>query len=196
MDDINRGSVQRNTVSESSASSDVEEPIKQNKNVHTEHDHHDHHGSSSNFVVIVLLALILLILVGAGSAYLYNNHKQQDQPVNTTATEASQVNTSEYQAVFLSNGQIYFGKLVNITPTYIKLTDIYYLESQAAQGSSTTSSTTSGSSSGSSKVVLIKLGNEIHGPEDAMQIYRDQVMFWENLKPSGDVTQAIDKYQQ
>jgi len=156
---------------------------------------HVHYHAPSNAPVLVLLVLILIFLVGGASAYLYNYDKQQNQPVNTTATEASQVNTKEYQAVFLTNGQIYFGKLTTITSSYIKLTNIYYLESQGSQGSSTSSTSSTNSSSGTSKVVLVKLGSEIHGPEDAMQIYRTQVMFWENLKPSGDVTQAIDKYQ-
>ncbi len=41
--------------------------------------------------------------------------------------EAKQFVRSEYQAVFLSNGQVYFGKLHNSGYQY-KLTDVYYLQ--------------------------------------------------------------------
>ena len=48
--------------------------------------------------------------------------------------------------------------------------------------------------SDNSDVQLIKLGNELHGPEDQMQITKDQVLFWENLKADGKVSKAIDSY--
>jgi hypothetical protein len=38
---------------------------------------------------------------------------------------------------------------------------------------------------------LTKLGGEIHGPEDLMVINRSQILFVENLKPSGEVSKAI-----
>jgi len=34
---------------------------------------------------------------------------------------------SGYQAVFLSNGQVYFGHLAKVNSAYPELTDIYYL---------------------------------------------------------------------
>jgi hypothetical protein len=43
---------------------------------------------------------------------------------------------------------------------------------------------------------LIKLGKEVHGPEDAMIINRDQVQFYENLKSDGEVAKLIDQYKQ
>ena len=45
-----------------------------------------------------------------------------------------------------------------------------------------------------SNVQLIKLGNEIHGPEDNMIIARDQVLFFENLKNDGKVSATIKDY--
>jgi hypothetical protein len=42
---------------------------------------------------------------------------------------------------------------------------------------------------------LIKLGNEVHGPEDSMVIERSQVLFFENLKNDGKVVDSINKYQ-
>jgi len=110
-------------------------------------------------------------------------------------SEASSVNTKEYQAVFLTNGQVYFGKLKVVNHQYLKLTDIYYLQVQQSSSSSSAASQLNSTSNSGSNVQLIKLGNELHGPEDQMSINREQVLFWENLKNNSKVTQAISNYQ-
>ena len=98
--------------------------------------------------------------------------------------------STQFQAVFLTNGQVYFGHLKNPGGANPVLSDIYYLQSndQNPQTGTTTPSTTS-----SSQLSLIKLGSELHGPEDQMVIKADQILFWENLKDSGKVVQAIDQ---
>lgn len=126
---------------------------------------------------LVLIAIILLVF---GLLWYFRGG----------FSEGSYINKSEYQAVFLSNGQVYFGKLDKLTSQYAELTDIYYLQVQQ-----TVQPNQNSSSSQPQNVQLVKLGNELHGPEDAMQINRDQVVFWENLKPSGKVSQAIAQYQ-
>ena len=50
---------------------------------------------------------------------------------------------------------------------------------------------TTSTSSTPQQVQLVKLGNELHGPEDAMYINRQSVLFWENLKNDGKVAKAI-----
>lgn len=97
---------------------------------------------------------------------------------------------SEWQAVFLTNGQVYFGKLSGVSSDFVTLKDIYYLQVQSAVQPSASQTATADQS----KVSLIKLGNELHGPMDEMKISRTQVLFYENLKAEGKVVQAIDKY--
>jgi hypothetical protein len=95
---------------------------------------------------------------------------------------AAAINPSEYQAVFLTNGQVYFGKLEAPGGDFYYLRHIYYLASQVSpQGAKAPQQN------------LIKLGNEIHGPEDLMVINRSQILFVENLKPSGRVSRAINR---
>ena len=99
------------------------------------------------------------------------------------------VKSSEYQAVFLTNGQVYFGKFSHVSSSYVELTKIFYLQvqQQVQPGSTTTNNS-------QQQVSLAKLGGELHGPEDEMFISRDQILFWENLKPSGKVSTAIANY--
>lgn len=109
---------------------------------------------------------------------------------NANPSEGQYVSSSHYQAVFLSNGQVYFGKIQAVNAKYIDLTNIFYLNSNA-----TSSTDTSKTSSSSNNYTLIKLGCELHGPYDRMVINADQVTFWENLQDSGQVVKTIKNWQ-
>ncbi len=93
-----------------------------------------------------------------------------------------------YQAVFLTNNQVYFGKISNVNGDYVDLKDIYYLQVQQSvqPGDGKTADP---------QVSLAKLGTELHSPEDHMRINRDQILFWENLSDKGKVIEAIKKNQ-
>jgi hypothetical protein len=98
--------------------------------------------------------------------------------------------TQGYQAVFLSNGQVYFGKL-EASGGWLKLSDIYYL--QTSQPLQTTNNVLPVDQN--QNIQLVKLGNELHGPRDEMYIGRKEVLFWENLKDDSKVVDAISKYK-
>ena len=77
----------------------------------------------------------------------------------------------------------------------MKMTDIFYLQNQGSTNARADSSNPQEASSDQNNVQLVKLGKEIHGPEDEMIISRDQVLFYENLKTDGKVAQSIEKYK-
>lgn len=126
-------------------------------------------------IAILLVALIGYVVLGGGAG---------------TAGEGRNVNDEKMQAVFLNGGQVYFGKIKNLNGKFIHLSDIYYLrvnqQVQPEQGQQA-QPTDDG-------VSLVKLGCELHGPEDQMFINREQVVFWENLKEDGQVAQAVAEY--
>lgn len=105
-------------------------------------------------------------------------------------TADSAVKSKEYQAVFLTNGQVYFGKVSRVDSSYVKLTDIYYLQVQQ-----TVQPKDAAAAANNQQVSLAKLGGELHGPEDVMFVSRQQVLFWENLKTDGKVAKAISDYK-
>jgi hypothetical protein len=131
-------------------------------------------------VWIVVIIVVAVAILGAVGMWAYN-----------TFTSPDGIKKNQYQAIFLTNGQVYFGKLGSVNDKYIDLTDIYYLQVQ--QSVQPTDRTNSNSDP---QVSLAKLGSELHGPEDQMHISRDQVLFWENLKDNGKVVDAIKKNQQ
>ena len=92
-----------------------------------------------------------------------------------------------YQAVFLTNGQVYFGKLYREDGQFAVLRDIYYLQvtqsPQPIQPGQTPPT----------NINLVKLGGELHGPTDEMRINRDQILFVEDLSSGSRVVDAINK---
>lgn len=94
-----------------------------------------------------------------------------------------------WQAVFLSNSTVYFGQVSSYGGQWLELRDVYYL--QRAQTPQPSGGTEEQASKG--KLVLIKLGNELHGPRDSMRINREHIVFVEDLKPDSQVVTAIGK---
>lgn len=107
------------------------------------------------------------------------------------ATGEADIKKDGFQAVFLKGGQVYFGKITKITTTQITLENIYYLRTNGAANSSIADI----NNPGGNDVSLVKLGEELHGPEDVMRIERINVDFWENLKDDGQVVKAIKEYE-
>jgi hypothetical protein len=120
---------------------------------------------------ILLVALIVFIAIGGPRA------------------EQRFVEDDKFQAVFLNGGQVYFGQVTNLNDQYMRLVDIYYLRvNQPVQPAE-------GAFNEEGEISLVKLGCELHGPKDEMLINRDQIVFWENLKTDGQVTQAIATFR-
>ena len=129
------------------------------------------------FVVLLFSGAILAISI---TALLYFGRR----------SESHFVDQDKYQAVFLTNGQVYFGKVASLSGNYVNLGEIYYLNSQQqpeAKDKTAAAAQTSFS--------LVKLGCELHGPSDQMIINREQVSFWENLNADGKVAKAIDQWK-
>ncbi len=108
--------------------------------------------------------------------------------------ESDFVDSSKMQAVFLNGGQVYFGHISHLNSQYLRVKDIYYLRvNQTVQPNQ---QNTANQQATQNDISLVKLGCELHGPEDSMVINREQIIFWENLKGDGQVAKAVEKYVQ
>lgn len=116
--------------------------------------------------IIVVVLVGLLLYIGVYTWKLRN---------------MSNVDPNTYQVVFLSNNLQYFGHLRNIGTRNPTLYDIYYVQSQNVQGQTPADQ----------KFVLIKLGNEMFGPEDVMHLSKDTILFWQNLRPDSRIVKGI-----
>lgn len=128
--------------------------------------------------VALLFSLTVLCLAVAYFLSVYNPN------------DSKYILDNKYQAVFLTNGQVYFGKIANINGRYVNLKTIFYLNSQSQTNQSTNNT------SGNNQFTLVKLGCELHGPYDQMIINRSNVTFWENLQDNSQVVKSIKQWQQ
>ena len=123
-------------------------------------------------ILLVLIGLLLVILVvrtqlfRAGIATLF------------APSAAELIDRNAYQAVFLTNGSTFFGKLQPQGDEWFLLSDVFYLTT-TDQGAPQ----------------LIKRGNEPQGPREPMIIPRQQVLFIENLRDESDVVNLIRRFK-
>ena len=124
----------------------------------------------------ITVGFVIILAVGGLWYYLMGPGAGNQEPVGSIAS-------GEYQAVFLDNGQVYFGKLKTSRGEFYTLTDVFYLQSGSAGIDQT------------ANLSLTKLGSEAHGPEDRMQINVEHVLFVEDMKNDSKVVQAIQSYK-
>lgn len=120
-------------------------------------------------VLILLIVLVLIVrtqLFRAGIATLFA----------PGATEI--IDGNAYQAVFLTNGSTYFGKLREQGDHWFVLEDVFYLSVTQETGTQ-----------------LIKRGSEPQGPKEPMLIPKSQVLFIENMREDGEIFTAIKRFK-
>jgi len=133
---------------------------------------------SSKMHLVVIIALGLIAVISLLLLYVVGFRNNQK--------DAKEFIPEGIQAVFLTNGQVYFGEVSDLNESNISLKNIYYLQSDKTNQPSQLDA--------QSDLKLIKLGNELHGPQDTMHINRDHVLFIEPLKPDSKVVKAISEY--
>lgn len=137
-----------------------------------------------------LAGIIAVIVLGLAVNGAINLTGSAGQGATGTSTVSPAVASDRYQAVFLTNGQVYFGKISSMTSATVTMEDIYYLQ-QGVQGQDQADEQ-GPTSPTNTQLQLTKLGKELHGPEDIMYIERSQVLFWENLRDDSEVVKNIE----
>ncbi len=102
------------------------------------------------------------------------------------------INPNEYQAVFFTSGQACLGKLQPVDTAYMRLTNVFCLQKQADVATAKADATAKAGEA--SNIQLTNLANDALGPHDEMIIARNQILFYENLKPDGKAAKAIQSY--
>jgi len=119
-------------------------------------------------LVLLIVGVILLIAVIAFLVFT----------VLSTAPKA-------WSAVFLSNGQMYFGHLT-MGRKMVTLQDVHYLQVQEVPAAKE-------GEQPQQQLSVIKLGsNEVYGPESVMQINRDHILYIQKLTKDSQVVKTIE----
>jgi len=85
---------------------------------------------------------------------------------------------TEYQAVFLDNGQVFFGKIGATDSAFLTLRDVYYVQ-RVVSGEKK-----------EARSILMRLGSEWHGP-DFMRINTRHIVRLEPVAPDSQVARLI-----
>lgn len=93
------------------------------------------------------------------------------------------IGRASYQAVFLANGQVFFGRYYDRIGPYVKVVSPYYIQQ--------TGDTTDPNKPPESRIV--RRGDELHGPLPEMLVPRTSVVFVEDLTDGSPVAQFIAK---
>lgn len=124
--------------------------------------------------VHIATAIAVVLLVGVALWWLFFKGQQH-------------IMSGRYQAVHLENGQIFFGKLQNTGGDFLTLRDPYYTPQLSTKADDKTPTQT--------QLSLIKVGEEVYGPERSVSIARSTVQYWENLRDDSKVIDAIKQQQ-
>ncbi|HZP96501.1 MAG TPA: hypothetical protein VFC31_09230 [Candidatus Limnocylindria bacterium] len=89
---------------------------------------------------------------------------------------------AKYQAVFLSNGQTYFGRYLDRLGPYVKIENAFYIQQQPAQQQTQ-----------NPELKLVRRGSELHQPDAEMLVPKDAILFVEDLRPDSQVAQFMDR---
>ncbi len=125
-------------------------------------------------------AVLLLLIAGFVLSGLWYGYQMWVGP------QSDILGPNKYAAVFLTTNEVYFGKVSSISDEFVILRDVYY---PRVNDTSTTDIN-------QPNVLLVKTGNELHGPQDKMFINRDQVTIIQPLRPDSQVVQTIASYEE
>jgi hypothetical protein len=89
---------------------------------------------------------------------------------------------AQYQAVFLANGQTYFGRYYDRLGAYAKIEDVYYL--QQVQGSDPNAAPDN---------KILRRGQELHEPTSRMLIPKSAILFVEDLTDASPIAQFMQR---
>lgn len=134
-------------------------------------------GGISKLLIIILLFVLVIAFIGV-SLWQDGTFRNISQTLRFK---------NSYQAVFLNNGQLYFGKITEITNAYIIMDRPHFLqlaqepidqEEQEVQP----------------EMKLISIKDEFHKPKDFILIEKSSVIFIEELRSVSQIADAIENF--
>jgi hypothetical protein len=117
-----------------------------------------------------VLGCIVSLLIGLAIGHVATRKMERGSPAFPTS----------YQAVLLSNGSVYYGKLSGYGTRNPLLTDVFYILSKTNPDTKQVTN------------VLVKRGKELHGP-DRMYLNSRQIIFVEPVGNDSTVAKLINE---
>lgn len=128
-------------------------------------------GENRRETLWIVTGCVVCLLVGVAIGHVVTYHL-----VGRHHTALS----TPYQAVLLSNGAVFYGRLSGYGTSHPVLTSVYYIVSNTDPNTKQVTN------------VLVKRGKELHGP-DRMYLNANQIVFVEPVGPDSKVAQLINE---
>ncbi|MBI3685674.1 hypothetical protein HY250_04680 [Candidatus Azambacteria bacterium] len=134
--------------------------------------------------ILIVIAVLLLAAIDAN----YNISS------SFGATAAAK---GKWQAVFLTNGQVYFGHLSPYGFHSFVLNNVYYVRSSRVSAAAPAEKDKNAKNAAEeqpqaeTRNELVKISQDLHGPEDTMFIPKTQILFWQNLRDDSQIVATI-----
>lgn len=173
-----------------------------------------HKSTKNKLIIIIILTIVIIIIAFFTLTYILlkyrsNNSNRNTQPISTqnvsntamyndlkkdsentvpeTGSNVNKPNQETYQAVYLKDGKIYFGKLTLNTDGGYTLANVFYLKGGKYIGNGKISYDKGES------VSLSVLSSQTN-TTNKLDLKKDEVSKWENMDNSTDVPKAINEY--
>ncbi len=130
------------------------------------------------FIISLLLLLFLLFWI----FFLRNS----DKASNVVADKQKE---ARWYAVKLVNGEVFYGKIADITADPILITNVYYNYDQLINKKGAVDEKINNKND--EKLKIVKRGNETYGPDGTMNIIRSQILYMEPLRQDSEIIKAI-----
>lgn len=132
--------------------------------------------------------LVVVVLLGAGF-FIYKNMG------GGAVIKDSGDGLSDYSAVFVNGGGIYFGKITKMDGREIILEEVYNYGIVPAEDEEGNTSANNANGEQATRPTLFDASKVGIAPASRYRINRDQVILWYSLKSDSDVVKTIDEYK-
>lgn len=159
-------------------------------------------------LVFILIGILIIIMVGASGYFVWHqqasvakqNTQKNENNTNNTAQSSTDYkkqdvkpnidkpNSEKYQAVYLSDGNIYFGELTALSDGSFELAKVFYLNGGEYEGNGKISYK---NNVNVSLDVLYK--NEYSTKK--LTLTKQDVIKWEDMDSSSEISNAIVTYK-
>ena len=122
-------------------------------------------------IVRLILIVLFLVILAVGIRYVIGNLPSG----GTDLTRKADPSASSYYAIFLSDGQIYFGEIIENNENEMAISNAYRMQPSGQTYS------------------LLKLTDEAYGPTNKIFVNRSHVLFYEQLRKDSRVVELINQ---
>ncbi len=161
-----------------------EKPAVKKKTVVAKHNE----GAEKKIVKRIFLGVFVFMII----VLLDENYKFTSAFRNDIQTQ------SKWQAVFLTNDQVYFGHLSQYGLNYWRLDNAHYIKMTkvpvapvAPQDPKAKINQQDQQPQFENRTSLVKLSSDIHQPEDVLYIPKEHILFWQDLQDTSSVAQTL-----